>query len=161
LYSSIITYGNRAIFVVVVIVIGASMTDIYFNKLFSYGSDYQSSFQLGIPTFLILGIVYVVGQHLILQFIKNKSKLIRTKKQLQFNIIHKAVYWIQYGLAALLVFFILEMVTTSAYSTVLLTVAIVLSYTLSITMLGLLSIRFFSWFRSNRDSIVFCTGWAL
>jgi hypothetical protein len=54
------------------------MTDVYFNKLFSYGSNYQSSFQLGIPTFLFLGIIYVVGQYLILQFIRNKSKLVRT-----------------------------------------------------------------------------------
>jgi hypothetical protein len=136
------------------------MTDVYFNKLFSYGSNYQSSFQLGIPTFLFLGIIYVVGQYLILQFIRNKSKLVRTKVQLHLNIIHRAVYLIQYGLAALIVFFILEMFTTSAYSTVLLTAAIGVSYILSIVMLGLLSIRFFSWFRSNRDSVVFLYGLA-
>jgi hypothetical protein len=110
------------------------------------------------PAFSILGIVYVIGQYLILQFVKNKSKRIITRDQLHLNVIHRTVSLIQYGLAALIVFFILEMIRTSAYSTILLTITIGISYILSMTMLGLLAKRFFSWFRSNRYFVVFLYG---
>ena len=94
------------------------MIDISFNKLYSYSSNAQSLSKFGMPAFSTLGIVYVIGQYVILQFVKNKSKQIITKKRLHLNVIHRTVFLIQYGLAALIVFFILEMITTSAYSTV-------------------------------------------
>lgn len=134
------------------------MIDISFNKLYSYSSNAQSLSKFGMPAFSILGIVYVIGQYLILQFVKNKSKQIITKKRLHLDVIHRTVFLIQYGLAALIVVFILEMITTSAYSTVLLTITIGISYILSMIMLGLLAKRFFSWFRSNRYSVVFLYG---
>lgn len=128
-----------------------------------YGLEYSivpilNLSKFGMPAFSILGIVYMIGQYLILQFVKNKSKRITTRDQLHLNVIHRTVLLIQYGLAALIVFFILEMIRTSAYSTILLTITIGISYILSMTMLGLLAKRFFSWFRSNRYFVVFLYG---
>jgi hypothetical protein len=65
---------------------------------------------------------------------------------------------IQYVLAAVIVFFIVEMVLTSSYNVVVLATAIGISYTLSIILLVLLSKRFFSWFKSNRNSVVLLYG---
>jgi hypothetical protein len=61
-------------------------------------------------------------------------------------------------LAVVVVFFIVEMILTSSYSVVVLATAIGISYTLSIILLGLLSKRFFSWFKSNRNSVVLLYG---
>jgi hypothetical protein len=145
--------GSKAIFAVVAIIVTTFVIDISLSRIFSFSAS-ESSFSSRIFIFLIIGIIYTTGQYLILQFVKNKSKHIRAKQQLHLCLIHKAVTIIQYTLTAVIIFFILEMLITSSYSTVLLTVAIGISYFLAMVILVILSKRFFSWFRSNRNLVV-------
>jgi DNA-binding protein Fis len=132
--------------------------DISLARTYSYSFTSQFSPSFRVTIFLALGVVYIIGQYILLQFTKNKSKDIRSKGQLHLSLIHKAVIIIQCVLAAVIVFFIVEMVLTSSYSVVVLATAIGISYTLSIILLGLLSKRFFSWFKSNRNSVVLLYG---
>jgi len=132
--------------------------DISLARTYSYSFTSQFSPSFRVTIFLALGVVYIIGQYILLQFTKNKSKDIRSKGQLHLSLIHKAVIIIQCVLAVVIVFFIVEMVLTSSYSVVVLATAIGISYTLSIILLGLLSKRFFSWFKSNRNSVVLLYG---
>ena len=132
--------------------------DISLARTYSYGFTSQFSPNFRVIIFLALGVVYIIGQYILLQFTKKKSKDIRSRGQLHLSLIHKAVIIIQCVLAVVIVFFIVEMVLTSSYSVVVLATAIGISYTLSIILLGLLSKRFFSWFKSNRNSVVLLYG---
>jgi hypothetical protein len=132
--------------------------DISLARTYSYRFTSQFSPSFRVTIFLALGVVYIIGQYILLQFTKNKSKDIRSRGQLHLRLIHRAVIIIQYVLAAVIVFFIVEMVLTSSYSVVGLATALGISYTLSIILLGLLSKRFISWFKSNRNSVVLLYG---
>jgi hypothetical protein len=61
---------------------------------------------------------------------------------------------IQYILIGLLVFVILQMILISAYNVAIVAAAIAISYILAIVMTGLLALRFFSWFKSTRNTVV-------
>jgi hypothetical protein len=152
------TRSNKTIFFILSILIAELIIDISLARTYSYSLTSQFSPNLRVAIFLALAVVYIIGQHLLLQFTKNKSKEIRGRRQLHLSLIHRSVMIIQYVLAAVIVFFIVEMVLTSSYNVVALATTIGISYTLSIILLGLLSKRFFSWFKSNRNSVVLLYG---
>ena len=62
----------------------------------------------GMILFIITGCAYVAGQYFILQFIKEKTKEIRSKFR-YLNFVHRMVTVIQYSLVAIFVFIVLEM----------------------------------------------------
>ena len=152
------TWTNKTIFFIVSILIAELIIDISLARSYSYSFTNQFSPNLRVAIFLTLGIVYIIGQYILLRFTKNKSKDISSRRQLHLSLIHRSVMIIQYVLAAVIVFFIVEMVLTSSYNVVVLATAIGISYTLSIILLVLLSKRFFSWFKSNRNSVVLLYG---
>src|SRR5206468_8333414 len=92
--------------------------------------------------------ISLVGQYLILGFVKDKSEEIRRKKGLRIDAIHKIVTIVQYALTAILVFVVLELVSTSQYSVSLLIAAATISYALAVVITVLLAQRFFLWYKS-------------
>ena len=119
-------------------------------------SDYiysQLVTSLGIIFFIAIAIVYILGQYFILRFVKDQSKEIRTK-HLFIRVSHNAATVIQYALVATLIFIILEILLTSRYHTATLTAVTGISEMSTIAILTLFAQRFFSWFKSNRKSIV-------
>jgi hypothetical protein len=64
----------------------------------------------------------------------------------------------QYLLTAIIVFIIFQIIVTSGYNTVLLTAATWISYVTAIIMIGVLAQQFFSWFKSDKNSIVLLYG---
>ncbi len=142
----------------VAVLVGALVLDTSLVRIYSYSSNSQSLSNIRIGLFVAIAIAYVTGQYLLLEFVKKKSREIRTKEQLHLKIIHRMVTIVQYILTALLVVIISEMIVTSSYSTLLLAVVVGISYVLAIAMLGLLAQRFFSWFKSNRNLVVLLFG---
>jgi uncharacterized membrane protein len=151
-------WNNKLIFLMVAVLVVALVLDTSLVRIYSYSSNSQSLSDIRIGLFLAIAIAYVTGQYLLLEFVKKKSKEIRTKKQLHLKIIHRIVTIVQYVLTALLVVIISEMILTSSYSTLLLAVVVGISYIIAIAMLGLLAQRFFSWFKSNRNLVVLLYG---
>jgi hypothetical protein len=130
------------------LILDTSLTRI--NKL----NIVQSSApQESLPIFTVIAVGYVITQYLIMRFVKRRGKDMRFNRQL-----HTIATAVQYVLSAVVILVILELWVLSYYSTVLLTVTIVISYTLAIIMIGLLAERFFSWFRSNRNVVVLSYG---
>ena len=149
---------NKLIFLIVVVLVALLVLDTSLVRIYSYASNNQSLSNTRIGLFLAILIAYVIGQYLLLEFVKRKSREIRTKQQLHIKMIHRIVTIAQYVLTALLVVISSEMIVTSTYSILLVAVVIGISYTLAMVMLGLLAQRFFSWFKSNRNLVVLLYG---
>lgn len=147
--------GNKAVFIVSVVIICALIIDTSLIKIYSFLTrPYSPDWNVAI--FIVMALVYAIGQYVILEFVKTKIKQARTATSRQSNItvIHKVVSTIQYILIALLVLLVLEMIITSSYNVSILTAAIGFSYILAIMLMALLAKRFFSWFKSNHNLVV-------
>jgi hypothetical protein len=158
IFSSSIN-AEKLIFVVVIIVFGAVVIDTSFIKVYPFIlspliSDWRTTI------FLFLGVVCMVGQFVILEFIKRKTQAIRSNTELHLNAIHKIVSIAQYALTALFLFCVVEMITTSRYNVSVLTGSVFISYSLSAGILVFLSKLFFSWSRTDKSIIVFSYGLA-
>ena len=151
---------NKLILLVVAVLVVAFVLDTSLIRIYSYSTNSQSLSNIRIGLFLVIVIAYITGQYLLLELVKKKSTEIRTKEQLHLKIIHRIVTIVQYVLTAIMVLIISEMIVTSAYSIFLVTVVVGISYTLAISMLGLLSQRFFSWFKTSKNSIVLLYGFS-
>ncbi len=154
-----ITNNNTIIFTVVIIVVFALIVDTSLIKT-SILTTSQTGSSQRVEYFIVIISITLAGQYLILGFVKNKSKEIRRKKELRFSAIFKIVTIVQHSLTAILVSIILQLVLTSQYNVSLLIAAIAISYTLAVIIMALLTQRFFSWFKSNRNYVVLSYGFA-
>jgi hypothetical protein len=159
--------NNKIIFVIICTIVITLIFDTSIAKLyrFIYGqvfsaSNIEQSIKWNIAAFIAIAIVYAIGQYFVLGFVNSKSKVIMGTKHAHLNVIHKLVSIAQYALVALIVFIILQMTITSSYFVVILSTAIEISYTLSIIILAFLAQQFFSWFKSDRNSVVLLYGLA-
>jgi hypothetical protein len=110
-------------------------------------------------TFVLIGIIsVVVAPFFILKFTKKENLSNRTAERLHFIVIHRITEFSQYLLAAIFLFFVLQMMIFSFYSIAALTLTTVIGYAVGSLMLGVLAAKFFEWFRSNRNSVVFLYG---
>jgi hypothetical protein len=157
-YSS--RYHNKIFFIVFAVVIAALITDTSFLRIYSISSSNQLFSNSTLTIFLVIGAVYAAGQFVILAFVKNNSNEIRTKRKVRLNTIHKIVTIVQSVSTVVFVSLIFEMILMSQYNTSILAVITSISYTLAIIMMGLLAQWFFSWYKSNRNSVVLFYGLA-
>jgi hypothetical protein len=144
--------GSKTIFIIIFLIIVALIIDTSIIKLARFSADQSSNSSITI--FTILVVIYAVGQYLILEFVKRKINEIKASGRLHLDVIHKVVSTIQYAAIAILVFIILEMTVTSSYNIFLIEAVFWINYVLSILLLGLLAQRFFSWFKSGRNTVV-------
>ena len=161
IYTDVISkLSNRFVFIVVSLIIIAIIVDTSIIKISGFNRDRPSpSVDIIIFTFMVL--VYTVGQYLILGFVKRKINEGITGEQRYLNIIYKVVSIIQYVLIAILVSIILQMIITSGYDILLVKLVIWISYIISTIVLGLIATRFFSWFKSQRNSVVLAYALAI
>ena len=150
LHIPVTCYSSRKFLVIISIIISSLTIDISLSNI----SDIVSvSTSWGFSTFIAIVIVYAVGQYLILEFVKQKSRMIRTKSP-HFNKLSTIVTIVQYVLTASIVFITLQILVNSYYYTSLLTWNSSISYAIASIIMVILAIKFFSWYRSNRNFIV-------
>jgi hypothetical protein len=111
----------------------------------------------GLALFIGIAVIFAIGGILILEYVKAKSKESHARA-LYLHIAHIGVTIAQYVLIAIIAFVIAQILATAQYNTVMLAVALYISYGLWIVMLGLLSRAFFSWFRSSRSNALVSKG---
>jgi hypothetical protein len=155
--SSDLTYRNKTLFVLVSVTVVALMIDSSLVKIYSLSLNLWAS-NMSIIFFIAVGTVYLVGQVLLLQFVKVIMRKRRINEELHLKTIHKSVTIVQYGLSIILVFVILQILLTSRYSFITLSASTGISYGLAVILSGLLSLRFFSWFRSKRENVILLYG---
>ncbi len=140
-------YTNNAIFVVLCVLVAALTLEAALVKTYNLVGSATLS------TFILITAAYVVGQYYILEFVGRKIEEMKAKRIFQITV-HRTVKVIQYLLSVILVLLILQMLLTSIYYTATLALVTTISYSLAIFMLGLLTKRFVSWFRLNRNIVV-------
>ena len=151
-------YNNKIIVTTIIVVIAALMVDTFFLKVYDlFSKDPTSS--LRTIVFIGVSLIYCVGRYIVLKFVKLESKEIRIlKTQQQIRVLHNIVTIVQYILTAILVYVILQIVITSQYSTISISIATTISCMLGCCALAILTHRFFLWFKTNRDHVVFLYG---
>ena len=106
-----------------------------------------------IVTFIGIFAVFVVTQYYILAFVNYNNKSHNVRAQF-LHTTHKIVTVIQYSLAGIILLVILQILTAQQYNTILLHLAISISYLLWIVMFSLLAKAFFSWYRSKKNLMI-------
>ena len=106
-----------------------------------------------IATFIGIFVVSVLTQYFILAFVNynNKSHKVRTRL---LHTIHKIVTITQYLLAGIILLVILQILLAQQYNTILLELALSISYGLWIVMFSLLAKAFFSWYGSKKNLMI-------
>ncbi len=150
-------YSNKIILAVVSIAIFVIIIDTSLIKIYDFITS-QSTSTWRTTVFIIISATCAILQYIILRFVKQKNNEIGTKEKLHLNTIHKIVTIVQYTLTTILVFVILQIFLGQYYNVAMLTAAVTISYMLTVIMMGILSQRFFSWFKSNRSSVVLLYG---
>ena len=151
---SITGYNSRKFLVIISIVASSLIIDISLSNI----SDMISvSNSWGFAAFIAITIVYAVGQYLILEFVKQKSKSIRLKSPL-FNKLSTIMTIAQYVLIATIIFIILQISVSSYYSSSTLIWSSSISYAIASIIMVILALEFFSWYISNRNFVVLLYG---
>ena len=147
---------SRNFLIVMLAVISILIVDVIITKISVFMSQELISMWRNI-VFAVMAGIFIVGQYIILEYVKSRESIF-VKKTAAMNIFHSAITIAQYALAVILLITIFQIITVSHYNISLLTLAIAITYILAIVNLGLLSQRFFSWYRSNRNLVVFLYG---
>lgn len=140
------------IFIIVYIVLALIVIDTSLNQNSEMRSHLESS-GFSVPLFVCMGIVVIGGQLYILQFVRQKSSQIR-KNAAYLRISYNIVFLIQYLVVSIFIFVLVQLITTQQYSTIALTIVTTVTYGLTIGLMGIFTIIFFSWYKSNRNSVV-------
>lgn len=152
IFPPVSKFDNKK-FLILMIIVNITVT---IDSQIGYVADFipnQLSSIWGIGIFLGVVVVFAISQYFILSFLKeikkeNKTRVHHVDKM--YNIVSIA----QYILAALLVFVILQILTSQQYSLITLYVSHVISYGIWIITLGLLARGFLSWFRRSNQNVM-------
>ena len=131
-------------------IIGIVLADTTIIRLSVYTGGLANP-GLDIMIFGLFVLAYCLTQHFLLKFIAVENKEIIYRK---LDVVRRVIILIQYVQIAILIFLILQMIYTTAYSRLLLELAVWINYLSLIGLLGMLCQRFIEWFRINRSSIV-------
>jgi hypothetical protein len=145
---------QRNVSIVMSVLIFALIVDnLLFALLFGGSPVKQLTSSFGILLFLIVAAVsYAAGLYLLSRFISPLHRQIKSHSS-RFNWIYKTLQIAQYTLAGIIAVMILQLILTSHYSVGLLIAAIVISFTLATVIMGLLSYRFLSWYKSSTKNV--------
>jgi hypothetical protein len=151
-YQKTEDFGIRNISKIIYVLIAVLSLDTVINVLSSGVGIYASSHEYVI-LFVIIGITAVVCQLFILQFISRTSLGIR-KRVRHIRFMHSAITGSQYFLMLLLVYVMIEVVLNGGYTPTSSVLVTLISYMISISLMGIFTIIFLRWYKSNRSSIL-------
>ena len=141
--------GHRSFLVIFAFIIAVLITDTSIRQLSVFTGGLGTGSK-DLALFVAMILVYAVGQYLILLFLR--------QSQLHFQLSYRLIFFSQYLLIAILASITLQVIFTGGYSSLLMRSVIWINYVIFIVMMGLLSQRFLSWSRSNRNKVVIAYG---
>lgn len=145
-------FGIRNINVFVYILIGILSIDTVISTV-STGLGIELFPNSKVPLFAALGIITIICQIMILQFVGRTSLSVRSKVK-HIRRMHIGVSISQYFIIILFIYVIVEVVFTENYLPITSLMVTTLSYTLSILLMGIFTVIFLSWYKNNRSSIL-------
>jgi hypothetical protein len=150
--------SNKIIFIVCLIVVIALIADASLARTSTLMSPNLVVKSGTIVVFTLISIAYIVGQFMILRFVRSRSKEIHTRTNLRFYRTYRITMAVQIILSIILLFVILQLVVMSSYFILALVAAISISYALAIAMMLLLMKSFLSWFRTSKNFVILAYG---
>jgi hypothetical protein len=144
--------GTKRISIIIYVLIAVLSVDTVINQLSGLlGISMYSGG--GVSLFLVIGIITIICQLFTINFVSRKSIGIRRKIK-HIRTMHIAVTLSQYFIILLFVYVMIDIVLTQSYSTLSAVLVTMISYMLSISLMGIFTVIFLSWYRSNRSSIL-------
>jgi hypothetical protein len=153
---SVISFDGRKLLVVMIIVAVTLTVESQISNIADFIPEHLASSQ-GIAAFVGIWAIFTVTQYYILAIVKYNNKAGRTRTRF-LHLIHSIVTATQFLLAGIVALVILQILISQEYNTVMLSIAVSISYGLWIVTLGLLAKAFFSWYRLRKNFMVLIFG---
>jgi len=151
-FNKISEFGTKKIRIVIYLLIAILSLDTVLNQLSDIiGEPLKSTG--GIALFYIVSGITMVCQIFVLQFVGKKSKDIRQKSK-GIRLMHKCVSIVQYVVIAIFIYLIADIALKQSYSPISSMLVTSLSYLESSILMGIFTVTFLLWYRSNRESIL-------
>jgi len=145
-------FGTKKISIIIYVLIAVLSLDTVINQLSGIlGISLYSSGGVGL--FVVIGSITIICQLFILHYVSSKSLEIR-KKVRHIRRMHTAVMIFQYFIILVFAYVMIEIVLTESYSPISSMLVSMISYILSMSLMGIFTVIFLSWYRSNRSSIL-------
>ena len=122
---------------------------------FLFGGSHVKELASAPGIFLFILVVvgsYLSALYLLSRFVSPLHRQIKTHSS-RFNWIYKTLVMAQYALGGIIAIMILQLILTSHYYVGLLITILAISFTLSAVIMGLLSYRFLSWYKSSSKNL--------
>lgn len=145
-------FGTKKVSILVYVLIALLSLDTIIHQI-SAGLGIPVSSPISVTLFVFVGITTIVCQLFILQYVSRTSLAIRRKVK-HIRLMHVAVTISQYFIILIFVYVMIEIVFTSSYSSLSSLFVTMISYTLSITLMGVFTVIFLSWYSTNRSSVL-------
>ena len=145
-------FGAKKLNILIYLLIAVLSLDTVINQLSSGLGITVSSFT-GVTLFVVLGVITIVCQLFILQFVSRTSFTVRSKVK-HIRRMHVGVTVFQYFMIILFVYVMMEIVFTESYSSISSLLVTFVSYSVSILLMGIFTVIFLSWYKGNRSSIL-------
>jgi hypothetical protein len=145
-------FGAKKLNILIYLLIAILSLDTIINQLSSGLGIAVSSFG-GVTLFVVSGVITIVCQLFILQFVSKTSLTVRSRVR-HIRRMHVGVTVSQYFIIALFIYVIMEIVFTESYSSVSSMLVTFVSYSISILLMGIFTVIFLSWYKGNRSSIL-------
>ena len=154
--SSVFSFDGRKLLVVMIIVVVTLTVESQISTIADFIPEHLASSQ-GIVAFVGIWAIFTVTQYYILAIVKHNNKAGRTRARF-LHLIHSIVTVTQFLLAGIVALVILQILISQEYNTVMLSIAVSISYGLWIVTLGLLAKAFFSWYKLRKNFMVLIFG---
>jgi hypothetical protein len=153
---SVSNFDSRKLLVIMTIVAILLTIESQISNIADFIPEQLASDQ-GIAVFVGIWAIFTVTQYYILAFVKYNNKYSRARTRF-LHLIHRIVTAAQFLLAGIIALVILQILIAQEYNTVILYIALSISYGLWLVTLGLLAKAFFSWYRSKKNLMVLIFG---
>jgi hypothetical protein len=153
---SVSNFDRRKLLVIMTIVAILLTIESQIGNIADFIPEQLASGQ-GIVVFIGIWAIFTVTQYYILAFVKYNNKYSKTRTRFLY-LIHRIVTAAQFLLAGIIALVILQILIAQEYNTVMLYIALSISYGLWVVTLGLLAKAFFSWYRSKKNLMVLIFG---
>jgi hypothetical protein len=145
-------FGTKELNILIYLLIAILSLDTVINQI-SSGLGITVSSSAGVGLFVAIGVITIFCQLFILQFVGRTSFTVRSKVR-HIRRMHVGVTVSQYFIIILLAYVMIEIVFAESYSSISSLLVTIVSYSLSILLMGIFTVIFLSWYKGNRSSVL-------
>lgn len=138
--------SQKSFFAVVILLTTILITDYLLSNIADIISDQLKS-NAGIALFIVMSFATIAGQLYIVKMIRNMT----VKQNLRKSRLGKIVEISQYMLIIIIIIVIIQIIFVSIYFTNILSVSTAISYGITIVIMGSLSWKLLTWFKSSMN----------